>query len=148
MFDNKERELANLQALMNPKPGDYWHEMFCPYFIVVNVEGEQYRVLSCLGGPNSFNRKHEPNARVDEENGHWSFDYSKSMLVNHSWIEKAVTYGNADGFVADVIQSEKTQMIAQEWRNWKQRELRKQIQELEAEWEQFTGWKYLKEDLA
>lgn len=146
MFDNKERELKNLDALMNPQPGDYWHEMFVPYFIVVNIEGEQYRVLSCMGGPKSFNRKDELNAQIEVDNGHWAFDYSKSMLVNHSWIEKAVTYGTADGFVADVVQSEKTARIVQEWRNWKQKELRSQIRELEEEWEKFTGWKYLKED--
>lgn len=148
MFDHKEQDLKNHKALLNPQPGDYWHEMFCPYFIVVNVEGDKYRVLSCMGGPNSFNRKDEPDARLNVDTGHWSFDYSKSMLVDRAWIEKAVRYENIDGFVADVVQGEKTERIAQEWRNWKQKEMRRQIQEIEREWEQFTGWKYLKEDLA
>lgn len=142
-----DRELTNLDALMNPQPGDYWHEMFCPYFIIVNIEGEQYRVLSCLGGPNSFNRKNELNAKINVDNDNWAFDYSKSILVNHSWLEKTVTYGNVDGFVADVVRSEKTQRIVQEWRNWKQKDLRNQIQSLESEWEKFTGWKYLKEEI-
>ena len=58
-----------------------------------------------------------------------------------------MTYESIDGFVADVVQSETTARIAQEWRNWKQTEMRKQIQALESEWEQFTGWKYLKEEV-
>lgn len=146
-FDSKTREIANLKSLTNPQPGDYWHEMFCPYFIVVNVEeGDKFRVLSCLGGPNSWDRKDEPNARVDVKDG-WHFDYSKSMLVDREWIRKTVTYSSIEGFVADVVQSEKTERIVQEWRKWKQQELRSQIKELEEQWEKFTGWKYLKEEI-
>jgi hypothetical protein len=145
----KDRELKNLESLMNPRPGDYWHEMFCPYFIIVDVdkETESYTVLSCMGGPDSYNRKEEPCARVDNRDGTWQFDYAKSMKVNHAWIERAVTYGNIDGFVADVVQSEKTELIVQGWRDWRQKELRSKIRDLEAEWEQFTGWKYLKEEV-
>ena len=147
MFDKKEQDLKNYEALLNPQPGDYWNEMFCPYFVVVNIEGDQYRVLSCMGGPASYNRKDEINAKIEVDNGHWAFDYSKSMLVDRAWIEKAARYESIDGFVADVVRNEKTERIAQEWRNWKQKEIRNQIKSLESEWEQFTGWKYLKEDL-
>lgn len=147
MFDYKEQDLKNHEALLNPQPGDYWNEMFCPYFVVVNIEGDQYRVLSCMGGPNSYNRKDEINAKIEVDNSHWAFDYSKSMLVDRAWIEKAVRYDSIDGFVADVVRSEKTERIAQEWRNWKQKEMRSQIQILESEWEKFTGWKYLKEEV-
>lgn len=146
MVDVKEQDLQNHNALLNPQPGDYWHEMFCPYFIVVNVEGDKFRVLSCMGGPGSYNRKDEPNARIEVDSGHWTFDCSKSMLVDRAWIEKAVRYENIDSFVADVVQSEETARIAQEWRNWKQKNLREQIRALESEWEKFTGWKYLKEE--
>lgn len=141
----REQDLRNQKALAFPQIGDYWHEMFCPYFVIVNKEGDKFRVLSCLGGPKSFTRKDELNAQIEVDNGHWGFDYSKSMLVDHEWIRRTVTYESIDGFVADVVQSEKTDRIAQEWRNWKQTEMRKQIQALESEWEQFTGWKYLKE---
>jgi len=141
----REQDLQNQKALAFPQIGDYWHEMFCPYFVIVNKEGDKFRVLSCLGGPDSFTRKDELNARIEVDSGHWGFDYSKSMLVDHEWIRRTVTYESIDGFVADVVQSEKTDRIAQEWRNWKQTEMRKQIQALESEWEKFTGWKYLKE---
>jgi len=145
MTSYNEQKLRNQQALDNPQIGDYWHERFSPYFVVVNKEGDQYRVLSCMGGPHHYLRKHELNARIEIDRDHWAFDYSKSMLVDHEWIERAVTYGSIDGFVADVVNTPKTQQIAQEWRNWKQKEMRSQIKSLEAEWEQFTGWKYLKE---
>ena len=145
MYDHKEQELHNHKSLLNPQIGDYWQEMFCPYFVIVNIEGDQYRVLSCMGGPNSFNRKDEINAKIEVDKGHWAFDYAKSMLVDRAWIEKAVRYDSIDGFVADVINSEKTRKIAEEWRKHQGQELRKQIQSLQDQYEQFTGWKYLKE---
>lgn len=145
MYDHKEQELRNHKALLNPQIGDYWQEMFCPYFIIVNIEDDKYRVLSCMGGPNSFTRKDEPNARKEVDGAHWCFDYGQSMLVDRAWIERAVRYGSIDGFVADVINSEKTQKIVQEWRKFMGQEIRRRIQSLQDEYEQFTGWKYLKE---
>ncbi len=147
MYDPEAQDLKNHKALLNPQPGDYWNEMFCPYFIVVNVEGPDITVLSCLGGPHSYNRQHEINAKIEVDGSHWAFDYGKEMIVDRAWIEKAVRYDTIDGFVADVVQSEKTERIVQEWRNYKQQDLRRQIKELEAKWEKFTGWKYLKEDI-
>ncbi len=144
-YDPEKQRRENEKALSSPKPGDYWNEMFCPYFIVVNVEGPDITVLSCLGGPTSFNRKHELNARISVDNAHWSFDYSKSMVVNRDWIEKAVKYDSIDGFVADVNRSEKTLKIVEEWRKYKAQDIKRKIKELEQEWETFTGWKYLKE---
>jgi len=146
MTDSEERNLNNHKALTNPQPGDYWHEMFCPYFIVVNVEGDKFRVLSCLGGPNSRDRKDEINAKVDGRDG-WSFDYSKSMLVDREWIRKTVTYSTIEGFVADVVQSEKTQEVVHEWREHRRKEMLNQIEQLEEDYEKFTGWKYLKEGI-
>lgn len=135
-----ERDQENQRALDNPRPGDYWHERFSPYFVIVNREGDQYRVLSCMGGPHHYLRKHELNARIEIDRDHWAFDYSKSMLVDHEWMRRAVTYGSIDGFVADVVRTEKTQLIVTEWRDWWQKDMRKRIQELEAEWGNFTGW--------
>jgi len=147
-YDYKQQQLDNHYAMDNPRPGDYWSEMFCPYFVVVEVKGSEVRVCSCMGGPNSHNRKDEPNARISVDQDHWGFDYSKSMVVDREWIAEAVGYGSIDGFVADVSRSEKTERIAQEWRNWVQKDLRQQIAELESKWEEFTGWKYLKEDVS
>jgi len=147
MFDHKEQDLHNQKSLAFPQIGDYWHEMFCPYFVIVNKEGDKFRVLSCLGGPKSFTRKDELNAQIEVDNGHWGFDYSKSMLVDHEWIRQTVTYESIDGFVADVVNTEKTQRIAEEWRKFMGQEIRRKIQTLQDEYEQFTGWKYLKESV-
>ena len=133
----------NQQALDNPRPGDYWHERFSPYFVVVNQEGDQFRVLSCMGGPHHYLRKDELNARIEIDRDHWAFDYSKSMLVDREWIQRAVTYGSIDGFVADVVRSEKTAHIVTEWRDWYQRDMRRKIDELEQQWADFTGWSAL-----
>jgi len=135
-----ERDQANQRALDNPQSGDYWHERYSPYFVVVNLEGDQYRVLSCMGGPHHYLRKHELNARVEIDRDHWAFDYSKSMLVDHEWMRQAVTYDSIDGFVADVVRTEKTAHLVSEWRDWWQKDLRKRIHELEVEWANFTGW--------
>lgn len=141
-----QRNINNQQALDNPQVGDYWNEMFCPYFVVVEVlNNDRFRVLSCMGGPNSYNRKDEPNARKDNDDDTWSFDYSKDMIVDRKWMQKAVKYGSIDGFVADVWNTEKTQKIATEWRNYHANKLRKEWEAKKSEWEQFTGWKYLQE---
>ena len=138
-----QRKLQNQQALDNPQPGDYWHERFSPYFVVVNREGDQFRVLSCMGGPHHYLRKDELCARIEIDRDHWGFDYSKSMLVDREWIRRAVTYGSIDGFVADVVRTEKTQLIVTEWRDWHQNNLRSQIDALTEQWSAFTGWKLL-----
>lgn len=128
----RAQDARNLDALENPQPGDYWQEMFCPYFIVVDAdkENDSYTVLSCMGGPDSFNRKDELCAKIDNKNGTWSFDYSKSMKVNHAWISKAVKYGSIDGFVADVIRSDNTRSIAEGWAQHRVGELIKELRSL------------------
>jgi hypothetical protein len=139
----ENQKLKNHESLDNPKIGDYWHEMFCPYFLVVDVKGKDITVLSCMGGPNSFNRKNEPNAKIEVKDG-WSFDLSKSMVVNREWMAKAVKYGTIEGFVADVVNNQKTVSIAIEWRDYKQKDIRRQIEHLEKEFNDFTGWNILK----
>lgn len=132
---------ANESALTNPRPGDYWHERFSPYFIVVNVKGSDFTVLSCLGG-----RKDELCALIEVDNDHWAFDYSKEMTVDREWIRKAVRYESIDGFVADVSNTGKTQNTVTEWREYRFNLIKLQIQQLQQEWEEFTGWKYLKSE--
>jgi hypothetical protein len=143
----KDQELLNQQALDDPRPGDYWHETFCPYFLVVDRRGDLITVLSCLGGPKSYNRKDEPNARIDnDDDGTWSFDYSKSMVVDRAWMARTVAYGSIIGFVADVVRdSEKTRATVDEWRHAHQAAIKDKIRRLEQEWSEFTGWHYLKQ---
>jgi hypothetical protein len=70
------------------------------------------------------------------------------MIVDRAWIEKVVKYKTIDGFVADVSRNtDKSQAVVSEWRDWMQKQLRKRMEEAEAEWEEFTGWKYIKEGI-
>lgn len=126
-----DHDTLNYEALENPQPGDFWLErMFCPYFIVVNVVGDKFTVLSCLGGPQSFNRKDEMNAKVDNRDGTWSFDYDKETVVDKAWMSKAVKYGSIDGFVAHVTRSDRNQRIVDEWLQHKADKLIAQLKEL------------------
>lgn len=143
-YDYEQKKLENQESLKNPRIGDYWQEMFCPYFLVVDVKGDDITVLSCLGG--NYTRKHELNAKIETKDG-WTFDLSKSMVVNREWMTKAVKYESIEGFVADVGNSEKTVKIAMEWRDYKQKQIRNKITELEKQWEEFTGWTYLKDGI-
>lgn len=133
MYDHTAQQSMNKQASVLPQPGDYWHERFCPYFLVVavNPKQDQYTVLSCFGGPNSFSRKDEINAKVDNKDHTWSFDYSKHMVVDRAWIEKAVKYGSIDGFVADVARDrEKMMSIVKEWKQFHAQRLLKELKGL------------------
>lgn len=143
-YDSEKQKLENQQKLDNPRVGDFWHEMFSPYFLVVDVKNDDITVLSCLGGPNSYTRKDEPNAKVDHGN-HYTFDVTKSMVVSRQWMSEAVKYSSIEGFVADVYNNPKTLNIAMEWRDWKQKEMRKQIEDLEKKFNEFTGWSILKD---
>lgn len=140
-MDYEKQKKQNQESLDNPRIGDYWQEMFCPYFLVVDVKNDNITVLSCLGG--LYTRKHELNAKIDLKDG-WTFDLSKSMVVNREWMSRAVKYESIEGFVADVGNSKKTVKIAMEWRDYKQKQIRNKITELEKQWEEFTGWGILK----
>lgn len=142
---NEEREIRNQEAFDRPQIGDYWHEMFSPYFIIVDIRGDKYTILNALGGPDSFLEKQKSYtvARVNVKDG-WYWDYSKTMVVDIDWIRDKVIYRTIPGFVAYVINNKGTQEIVTEWRDWKQKDIRNRIKILENEWEEFTGWKYLK----
>lgn len=145
-YSYENQQLQNQRSLDNPEVGDYWTEMFCPYFLIVDIlHDDAFVILNCLGGPDSHTRKHEINARVDAGEGYWRFDYSKTMAVDRAWIKAAVKYSIIDGFVADVSNTEKTRCIVDEWRSHKAKELHQQIKKMQEEYETFTGWKYLKE---
>lgn len=121
-YDHESQQELNKTAMGLPEPGDYWHEMFCPYFLVLasNPIKNQYTILSCIS---------EPKARVNSKDG-WSFDYSKHQVVDHAWIEKHVTYGSIPGFVADVRRSDKFKSIVREWKQFHAERLLKELKEL------------------
>ena len=133
-YDPAETKRKNEEALEDPQPGDFWMEMFCPYFLIVNVDGDQITVLSCIGGPSSYNRKEELNARIDTNDG-WRFDYSKHMVVDRAWIKRTVTYDRIPGFVADVYRcaeniNSRGWRCVQEWKKHRADVLMAELQKL------------------
>lgn len=62
--DEEKRLKKNQEAEARPKPGDYWHEMFCPYFIVLHVDP----LIIC-------------DVVHDNEDGTWSWALEKSKEV-------------------------------------------------------------------
>jgi hypothetical protein len=103
-------QFLNRDALMDPHIGDYWHEMFVPYFVIVDIKDDVYTILNFI--------KTSPNSAYIDNGDTWSVDYSKSMEVYKEWIEKKVKYSTMDNFVADVVRSERWSGIAQKWREY------------------------------
>lgn len=108
-MDAYKQKQMNKQAWAEPQVGDYWHEKFCPYFLIVDIQGDIYTVLCANDDPVAQNAKISDNVS-------WSFDYSKHSVVNKDWIRKTVKYDSNNGFVADVVHSEKMLGIIDEWR--------------------------------
>jgi hypothetical protein len=125
-YNHTEQQNLNTDAFEDPQVGDYWNERFCPYFIIVKRspigKPMKYTVLSCYG---------KDSAKVDNKDGTWSFDYSKSIEVDWTWISEQVRYKNIDGFVADVVRnSEKTRAVVKEWQQFHAQRLLKELKEL------------------
>jgi hypothetical protein len=125
-YNRTEQQNLNTNAFEDPDVGDYWHERFSPYFIIVKKSPVgtklKYIVLSCYGGTS---------ARVDNKDGTWSFDYSKSIEVDCTWISEQVRYKNINGFVADVVRnSEKNKSVVKEWKQFHAQRLVKELREL------------------
>ena len=94
-----ERDKLNEKHYNNPQEGDYWHEMFCPYFIVLSIVENGYIICS---------------ERIDVDSGHWRFDLSKATLVDKNYFDK-VKYQSISGFCADVVNNITTNKIVKEW---------------------------------
>ena len=112
----------NQAAVENPQVGDYWHEMFSPYFLIVHVNKDKYTILNCMSS-------YSPCAKKPVGDTHWTFDVSQSMEVDHAWMADRVKYSSIDGFVADVRRNSCADII-EEWTEFRARELLKQLDEL------------------
>lgn len=117
----QDRNELNQTALNLPEPGDYWHERFCPFFLVVAADPaqDQYTVLSCIS---------EPNARIDNPDNSWEFDYSRHQTVDQAWIRERVAYSSIPGFVADVVRG--CDNIVREWKQFHAQRLMKELKAL------------------
>ena len=90
LTDPKPTEAKNIKAYASPSPGDYWNEMFVPYFVVLEVR-EDLTLIVC-----------DKTKEVDSS--HWTWDLSQAKHVHRDYL-KRVRYGSIDGFVADVFHS-------------------------------------------
>ncbi len=133
----KNNDTKNRYAMTNPSPGDYWHEMMSPYFLIVDVRGDKITILNCMAG-------YKSTARVNDRDG-WYFDFSKTMVVDKKWIKKAVKYSTIDAFVADVVSTDATKQIVVEWREFTSNAMKESMAKMQQEWEDFTGWTILKQ---
>lgn len=105
-----DRDILNRDALIDPHIGDYWHEMFVPYFVIVDIEDDVYTVLNFI--------RSKPNCAYIDNGDTWSIDFSKSIKVDKEWIERTVKYSSMDKFVAFVERNQRWTMIAQDWREY------------------------------
>jgi len=102
----------NEDAVLNPKVGDYWTErVFCPYLLVVRVDGDEITILNFIGGDKY------PSSRIRHKE-HWEIDPSKYMIVDKKFINDLVKYKSIDGFVADVINTDKTMSMVKEFEDF------------------------------
>lgn len=85
-FDRMKED--NTKHVADPQPGDYWHEMFVPYVVVLAVDGDNLTVC----------RK-----RKDVDKDHWTWDLTQTSSMTKQELRELVTYGTIPGFVADVV---------------------------------------------
>lgn len=84
----KAYEAINEQHCADPQVGDYWHEMLCPYLVVLGRIGAQLIVCQ---------------TRKDVDRDHWTWDLTKLEFMTLTELRQRVTYGTMPGFVADVF---------------------------------------------
>lgn len=90
---------TNEKHLESPKPGDFWHEMFCAYHTVLAVTE---------GGVVITDKK------LNVDAGHYTFDISAAKEITHEAHAKLVRYSSYPGFCADVV-PERCMAIVAEW---------------------------------
>lgn len=99
----KERQERNQKHVDQPMVGDYWHEMFSPYHIVLAVTDTH--VIIC--------EKTKPT-----DANHYTFDLTETRTITHLEHRDIVTYSTMrDRFVADVVPNSKMMPLIQTWRD-------------------------------
>ena len=84
--------LLNVKHEKSPQPGDYWHEMFSPYFIVIRHDKKTDTVFY-----------------VDDKiyvDNYFKFDFAKVKRLPRTELFKQVHYNSTcldRAFVADVV---------------------------------------------
>lgn len=94
------RTETNEKHLATPEVGDFWHERFSPYLVVVQVGHAGLVVL-------------DKTKSVDPD--HYVFDVDRPRFMSLAELRAAVTYTRIPGFVADVVPRRLVE-VAAEWR--------------------------------
>lgn len=102
MMTKRDSFIENTKHLENPRVGDYWHEMFSPYFIVLQDNADDTFVIC-----DSF----------IHELDYWRFSLFESRTVTHDYLRKTVKYSSLDGFVADCTSSQKLMQTVKAWQD-------------------------------
>lgn len=76
-----QNEINNFH-LRNPKPGDYWQEMFCPVCVV--IDASEFAVTIC-----------ETKKDVDDGQ-YWTWDVSQLKTMSHYDFRKKLCYTSED----------------------------------------------------
>lgn len=88
----------------NPEPGDYWHEHYSPYFVVLAYDKEKDEVVYC-------------DTTIDHPSTlEFEFDVSKAKKTTREFLFKRVHYdsdGMRDKYIADNFTTHAA--IAQDW---------------------------------
>lgn len=100
--DRKQRQdLYNVSHAEFPQVGDYWHERFSPYFVVLDVLDDH--VVIC-------------DKKMDVDINHWCFDYREYKVITKQEMVKQIKYSTMDKFVADVCPEHMLEDI-EEWKH-------------------------------
>lgn len=96
--------ITNKEHEQNPQPGDYWHERFSPYFIVVEYDKENDLVY------------YADEVIWTRDNGAFTFDFSRVKRKSRMQLFTRVHYNSEepkDNYVADCYPKPKANL--QEW---------------------------------
>lgn len=88
MSDYAARQALSVEHRANPEPGDYWHECFVPYFVVLAVGARD--VLVC--------RKTK-----EVDSGHWTWDLGHTVTLSRERFEKAISYETMPDKTAAIV---------------------------------------------
>ena len=77
IFAPDKQDLLNEKHATDPQPGDYWHEMLCPVWVVVFVDEDVVGVIQ---------------DKVDRPPNHWTWDLDKIKSVTRDAFKKRMQY--------------------------------------------------------
>jgi hypothetical protein len=102
VFNPDEQERLNRQHAENPAPGDFWHEMYCPCWVVLRVSDGSVTVC-------------EKTRSTDDK--HWTWDISVSLTMAKTEFTDRLRYNPApmtDKYWCDVM-PERDKVFADAW---------------------------------